>query len=290
MFPKPERVISNSGGNSKLTNPCVHKGRRPFEFSVGAGRLKAILFAFGLGMSAICGSAAAQTSAKCTNIDQLGATQLKVTQQFARATVEIAQPGGAGRRVEIDYGDEAFFGTIGKDGKAQISFGLTAATNAFDIQLSEMPAVRCKIDVPEFTKVFRVILRWHDPIQLDLHVIEPEGLLGGPGDIGPNQPRGFGQMDMIGRPPTEGGTAETSYVVPDGSTLAPDRVFEFRVEYVTRGMKPALPYCDDGAMASAQMELIIIDRGVATSTNVGTNRLRCGVAVPENRRFMVLQH
>jgi hypothetical protein len=237
-----------------------------------------------------CAAAAAQTPATCSNLDRLGATRLQVNEQSARATVDVLQPGGAGRRVEVDYGDEAFIGVIGRDGKAQISFALTSATNEFDIQLSETPAVRCKLDVPEFKKVYRAILRWRDPIQLDLHVIEPGGRLGGAGDVGPNQTHGLGQMDLIGHVPVDGGTSETSYVVPDGSTLAPDRIFEFRVEYVTRGMKPVLPYCDDGALASAQMELIIIDRGVATNTNVGTNRLHCGVAVPENRRFMVLEH
>jgi hypothetical protein len=237
-----------------------------------------------------CASAAAQTQATCSNIDRLGATHLQVSEQLALATVDVLQPGGAGRRVEVDYGDEAYIGVVGRDGKAQISFALTAATNEFDIQLSETPPIRCKLAVPEFKKVYRAVLRWRDPIQLDLHVIEPEGRLGGVGDVGPNQPRGLGQMDLIGRVPVDGGTSETSYVVVDGSTLAPDRIFEFRVEYVTRGMKPVLPYCDDGALASAQMELIIIDRGVATSTNVGTNRLHCGVAVPENRRFMVLEH
>jgi len=275
---------------AKLANGSANGRGTWLNIPAGVGRSILASWMAGFLILATIASAAAQTQATCSNLDRLGTTHIQVNEQLARATVEVLQPGGAGRRVEVDYGDEAYIAMVGRDGKAQIGFGLTAAANEFDIQLSETPPIHCKLEVPEFKKVYRAILRWRDPIQLDLHVIEPGGRLGGAGDVGPSQPHGLGQMDLIGHVPLDGGTSETSYVVPDGSTLAPDQIFEFRVEYVTRGMKPALPYCDDGALASAQMELIIIDRGIATNTNVGTNRLHCGVAVPENRRFMVLEH
>src|SRR5512140_755298 len=54
--------------------------------------------------------AAEPTPAPCTNMDKLGATQLRVTQQFGRALVELSRPNSTGRKVEIEYGDESYVG------------------------------------------------------------------------------------------------------------------------------------------------------------------------------------
>lgn len=240
-----------------------------------------------------CETAAAQTKGTCANAERIGSTRLQVTEQNSRALVEIERPGGAGQKVEIEYGDELYVSRIGPDNKLQIAFSLMAPSNSFSIRLAETPALNCKIDVPEFKKIYRIVLRWHDPVQLNFHVVEPGGRIGGQGDVASDKPApagALGQMDVVGRVPDDGTTAETSFVVPDASVLPEDRPFDLRVEYLTRGMKPALPYCDDGPLASIQMDLIVIDRGVATTASVGTNRLHCGVAVPENRRFMRLEH
>ena len=96
-------------------------------------------------------------------------------------------------------------------------------------------------------------------------------------------------MDVISGVPMDGATAESAYVVPDASVITPDSIFSFRAEFVTRGMKPALPYCDDGALAVPQVELIVIDKGKVTSRRLGTNRAPCGEPLAENRRYMVIR-
>ena len=240
------------------------------------------------------GTAMAQNPGTCSNSDKIGRTQLRVSQQYGRVVVEITRPNSSGRKVEIDYGDEAYIGQFDRDGKARIGFALIAAKNDFDIRIVETPTIGCKIDVPEFDKLYRVVMRWRDSIQLDLHVVEPGGTLGDVGDVSPTRPNtnlseGIGQMDVISGAPADGATSETSYVVRDGSTIPPDSIFGFRADYVTRGPKPALPFCDDGALASPQLDLIIIEKGKVTASKLGTNRLRCGEPVPENRRLMVLR-
>lgn len=238
--------------------------------------------------------AMAQTAAQCTNTDKLGDTQLRVTQQYGRALVELTRPNSAGRKVEIEYGDESYVGRFERDGRARLGFALTEAKNEISIRLSETPPITCKIDVPEFAKIYRVILRWRDPVQLDLHVVEPGRRMGEFGHISPSRPntnfaQGLGQMDVVSGVPTDGATAESSYVIPDAATIPPDSIFALRAEYVTRGMKPVAPYCDDHPLASPQIDLIIIEKGKVTSRRMGTNRAPCGETLPESRRFMTIR-
>ena len=234
------------------------------------------------------------TPAPCTNMDKLGATQLRVTQQYGRALVELSRPNSTGRKIEIEYGDESYVGRFDKDGRARMGFALTAAKNEISVRITETPVVTCKVDVPEFAKIFRVILRWRDPVQLDLHVVEPGRRLGDFGHISPSRPntnlaQGMGQMDVVSGTPADGATAEVSYVVPDGASIPADAVFGYRVEYVTRGAKPEAPYCDEHPLASPLMELMIIDKGKLNVRKLGTNHARCGEAIPEARRLMVIR-
>lgn len=239
-------------------------------------------------------AAMAQTTAQCTNTDKLGDTQLRVTQQYGRALVELTRPNSAGRKVEIEYGDESYVSRFERDGRARLGFALTEAKNEINIRMSETPPIICKIDVPDFAKLYRVILRWRDPIQLDLHVVEPGRRMGEFGHVSPGRPntnftQGIGQMDVVSGMPMDGATAESSYVVPDASVIPADSIFGFRAEYVTRGMKPQAPYCDDHPLAVPQVELIIIEKGKVATRKIGTNRAPCGETLPESRRFMVIR-
>lgn len=287
-------VIEHQGHRSHTTNRFSGRGR--LRWDMFRPRLLTPIWSLVVGVLALAtsGAAMAQNAGTCNNADKMGRAQLRVSQQYGRVVVELNRPNSTGRKVEIDYGDESYIGQFDRDGKARIGFALIAAKNDIDIRIVETPTISCKIDVPEFDKLYRVVMRWRDPIQLDLHVIEPGGTLGDVGDVSPartntNLSEGIGQMDVISGAPVDGATSETSYVVRENSAIPADSVFGFRAEYVTRGMKPVLPYCDDGGLAMPQVDLIIIEKGKVTTSKLGTNRLHCGDAVPENRRLMVLR-
>ncbi len=242
----------------------------------------------------VAGAATAQTTATCANADKLVGTQLRVSQQYGPALVELSRPNSVGRKVEIEYGDESYIGKFERDGRIRIGFALTEPKNEVSIRIAETGVVTCKIEVPEFAKIYRVILRWRDPVQLDLHVVEPGRRMGEAGDISAARPntnfaQGIGQMDVISGSPADGATAETSYVIPDATSIPPDSTFAFRVENVTRGMKPEAPYCDDHPLAAPVMELTIIEKGKTITRKVGTNRARCGEPITEARRYMVVR-
>ena len=264
-----------------------------YRMRTGRGVVRLTWFVMALAIT--CGGPAwAQTQAQCSNMDRLGETQLRVSQQYGRALVELTRANSSGRKVEVEYGDESYIGRFERDGRARLGFALTAAKNEIAIRISETPAIICKLDVPEFAKIYRVILRWRDPIQLDLHVIEPGRRLGEFGHVSPGRPnnnfaQGIGQMDVTSGVPGDGATGESAYVVPDAAVIPPDTVFAFRADYVTRGLKPVAPYCDEHPLAVPQIELIVIDKGKVSTRKIGTNRAPCGETIPENRRYMVIR-
>lgn len=276
-----QKWVADHGDSRDVWNGIARR------FRLGAAIVGGLAFFSG-------GPVFAQAPSQCSNMDKLGATQLRVTQQYGRALVEVSRPNSVGRKVEIEYGDESYAGKFDRDGRVRMVFVLTAAKNEIAIRLLETPTITCKIDVPDFAKLYRVVLRWRDPIQIDLHVIEPGRKMGDFGHVSPARPnsnfaQGMGQMDVISGAPSDGATAESSYVVPDAATIPPDSVFSFRADYVTRGMRPESPYCDDHPLAVPQLELIIIEKGTASTRKLGTNRAPCGEAIAENRRLMVLR-
>jgi len=241
------------------------------------------------------GAAMAQTAAQCDGQNNLGTgTQLQVTQQDGRALVEISRPRSAGRKVDIEYGDELYSFKFGADGRIRAGFALTAATNEVSINMSETAPITCTIAVPNFKKLFRVVLRWRDPVQLDLNVLEPGGRPGETGHVSGNRPnsslnQGIGQMDVVSLPPAEGATAEISYVVANPSVIPANTTFSYKLEYLTRGQQPDAPYCEDHPLAAPQFDFIVIQNGEVTSKKMSVSRAKCREKLADARRLMPIR-
>lgn len=233
-----------------------------------------------------------QTQAQCDQQTNLGVNaQLRVTQNLGRALVEITKPNSGGRKVDIEYGDEMYSFKMGNDGRLRAGFVLTEATSQFTISMSETAPITCEVTVPDFNKLYRVVLRWRDPVQLDLNVVEPGGRMGEIGHVNAIRPntnmqQGIGQMDVVGTAPTEGATAELSYVVPNSSMIPPNSTFAYKIDYVTRGLQPEAPYCDDHALASPIVEFVTIEGGKVSTRKMGVSRARCREKISETRRYM----
>ena len=236
-------------------------------------------------------AARAQNAATCQGKADL--SQLIVTQTQGRATIEAEKPGNAGRKIEVEYGDDIFSRKFGADGRVRFGFALTAPKNRFVITIGETAPINCTLDVPGFNNFYRAILRWRDPIQLDLHIVEPGGLLGGAGHVSASNPntdlkQGVGLVDIFGEVPVDGATAEMSYVA-DAAAIPPDGVFSFKVDYLTRGAMPEAPYCDDKPLAAPQFEFISIANGNVRTQRMSTNRARCREKIADNRRLIPIR-
>ena len=239
-------------------------------------------------------AAGSETAARCDKPGNFGAdAQVRVTQQRGRALVEIVKPNTAGRKLEVEYGEELYSQKFGSDGGIRLGFALTAPENKFILTMSETAPVTCTISVPEFAKIFRVILRWHNPVLMDLNVLEPNGRMGEIGNISGsraniNRTGGIGQMDVIGGVPAADATGEMSYIV-ETAAMPPDGVFGFKVDYVSRGSQAEPPYCDGNALANPRIDFIRIQGGSVTAERLSLNRIRCHDKIPDNRRLMPIR-
>jgi hypothetical protein len=244
---------------------------------------------------ACTGGAMAQPQAPCDAGGNLPAnTQLLVTQQQGRALVEISRPGSTGRKVDIEYGDELYSPKFGPDGKLRFAFALTAATNQFTLSMSETPSITCDVTVPNFQKLYRVVLRWRDPVQLDLNVLEPGGKMGDTGNVSgaranSDLSQGIGTMDIIDNAPADGATAELSYVVANPAAIPPNSMFGFKLDYVTRGAQPDAPYCDEFPLAAPRFDFIVIANGEVTTRKMSANRAHCREKIADARRLMPIR-
>lgn len=274
-----------------MANDNFRTPRRPYSLLLGC-----ILVPFLCGTGSATALAQAQTEAQCDGSATLPAnTKLRVTQSMGRAQVEVTKPGNTGRKVAVEYGDEYYVQAIGPDGRARVAFALTEPSNSFVITMSEAQPVTCTVEVPGFDKLHRVVIRWRDPVQLDLHVIEPGGRLGEVGHVSGGRPNsqltyGIGQLDVVGASPAEGATSEISYIVPNRGAIPTGGVFTYRLDYVTRGTQPDAPYCESHALGAPSFEFITIENGIVNTRRMTTNRARCRERIPDERRLVMIRY
>jgi len=240
------------------------------------------------------GNQALAAAGECKMPADTRGTTLVLDQQDGRAELTVTRLNSAGRKFKIEYNDELFVGKFEADGRAVVNFSLTAPANDLSIRLAELPLITCKIAVPEFARIFRVVMRWRDPVKMDLDVVEPGRQAGGFGDINRNRPntdlkQGLGQIDLIADPAEEGATGEISYVVANGATILAAGMPTFRAEYVSRGNPPQPPFCGDSARAAVPFELYVISRGEVKRSNYSTARARCGEPLSDTARLMRLR-
>ena len=243
----------------------------------------------------LTGPAAAQVAGICAKSEDPG-TRVTLTQDHGRGTAVIAStPSRRNQVVRVEYDDETYATRFDANGQATINFALVGAENKVVVRGGEFGAIRCQVSFPDVAKVYRAILRWHDPVRLDLHVIEPGRRIGGYGDIHPEArntalDRGIGQMDVVTDAAEPGSTGEQSYVVDETSRPKEGGLFTFGFDFVSRGSHPALPYCGNGPQANIALSLMILDHGqLSAPKNYDTGSVPCGQAIPDELRLQRLR-
>jgi hypothetical protein len=199
-------------------------------------------------------------------------------------------PERAGKSVTVYAGQETFCATLDPRGEAKIGFVTANADRKLTVELPEMASKDLAVTgtASDLGSTYRVVLQWHDSVQLGLHVIEPGRRQGEYGDINPDRPnrdpnrdQGMGRLDIASGPPAEGCTAQQSYVV---SKL--QGVFKIGVEYTTRGARPVMPYCDTGKLANVPFQVFVMDHGSLKSENYGTGHAICGPPIAMNVQWL----
>lgn len=237
---------------------------------------------------------ASSARAACDEMGIEAGLSVVATQTTGRADVDIVRQRGAGQRIRIDYGEDAFSAALDSAGRARISFALLARQNRFTVYLKEAAPIRCSLDVADFDKFYRVVLTWVDPVALNLHVVEPGRSMGGFGHVNQNRPNtqlgeADGKMDVAIAHLDEGSSGQLSYVIAQPGDTVRSRLFSFRLEYVTRGATPKPPYCEQHPLADISAQLTILDRGRVDRRSYGTGRAECNQPLVEARRLIPMR-
>ena len=195
-----------------------------------------------------------------------------------RASIIVAAPEVSASGVaRVDYDGETYATRFDDKGFAKLDITLSAPANTLSVAVANLGTVKCDIAFPEIEQVFRVILRWRDPVRLDMHVIEPFGTEGGDGHVSAARPNpdlahGLGTLDVNTPAIEEDSTAEQSYVVLESARPA-HGIFTYRVDYVSRGATPAGDYCENGKFANVSFDLLTLDHG----KKIGPRKYATGV-------------
>lgn len=245
-------------------------------------------------------AAAADVAGVCGKIDDPNG-KVTVVQSRGHATVTITtgpSANAAARRnpfARVDYDGETYTGRYENNGQAVISFALLATENKMTVRPGDFGPVKCDVSVPDLDKYYRVIMRWHDPVRLDLHVVEPGRRTGGYGDIRADVrnltlDKGLGQMDVVTDAGENGTTGEQSYVIDESARPKEEAGFTVRVDYTSRGGHPEPRFCGTGPAASVALSLIVLDKGKKSSSReYEIASVPCGQAIADDQRAIRLR-
>lgn len=258
-----------------------------------SGRILGALRALLAGIVLLSMTAAAKAETGCARAGE--GTAVTVRQESGRAEVEISRQRGAGQNVEVEYNDDIYAARLNTEGRARIAFALLGKENRFLVRLRESAPVICTADAPDFDKQFRLVLIWRDPVALDLHVIEPGRRMGEFGAVSAARrnldlAQGIGRMDVVLPVLADGASGQLSYVVENPTENIRTRLFNLRLEYLSRGETPAPPHCGEHPLDNVSAQLIILDRGRVEQRNYGTGRALCGEPIDPERRTMPMRH
>ncbi len=177
--------------------------------------------------------------------------------------ITIASPCRRNEKVSATYGVFQQETVFSDEGVAHFAVALTNEQRPIIVRYKDGKTHSVAIDTSNLPAVFRITLQWDAPVDLNLHVVEPGGRVGGKGDATPgHSPELF---DLKGRIDLEDdGTGlspfQESYVFPNG-LQRPTGEFTVHVENATRGRVPSGAHCDKGEYAQIEFSLLIVDRG-----------------------------
>jgi len=286
MFQSYFRMLASRGRVSRGHDPRLARCSA-MKF---AGGCAAALLALLMGT----GTARARTDGSC---ESSLAPRVVVTGSEDRggATIRITSPESRpGMIAHVEYDGETYAARFDEMGVAKVGAAIFSSSNEFTISVKGIGSLKCTVPFPEIQDVYRVVLRWHDPVKFDLHVIEPFAMESTDGHIYPGRPNlgfdhGLGRMDIITDAGEEDATAEQSYVI-DEARRPPKGIFTFRADYASRGALPEGEFCGEGKFANVEFVLITLDHGKRLpAKKYATGTMACGQILPHDVEFQRLK-
>jgi len=136
------------------------------------------------------------------------------------------------------------------------------------------------------TNAYRITLQWELPVDLNLHVVEPGGTVGGNGDAAAKtagNARTLGRIDLEDDGKGVSPFLE-SYVIT--SPTQARELYSVHIENVTRGWVPTGDHCRGGQYAQVPVTVIFWDRGQVSQRNLRLPVPSCNVRLSPAEYFL----
>jgi hypothetical protein len=197
--------------------------------------------------------------------------------------IVVTSPCRRNEQVHARYGVLQQETVFSDEGVAHFNIALTNERNPIILSYKVGKPDTVFFDTAGLSTVFRVTLQWDMPVDLNLHVVEPGGILNSKGDATANHAPE--QYDLKGRLDlTDDGTGvspfQESYVFPD-RIGRPSDIFTIYVEDVSRGRVPSGRHCENGELAQIEFSLVIADQGKIRRQQFKLEPLPCGRTIED---------
>jgi hypothetical protein len=201
--------------------------------------------------------------------------------------ITIRSPCRHDEQIYAKYGFQQEETTFSKDGVASFNIALTNERGPITLSYMDRTLDIVQVDTASLSTVLRITLQWDLPVDLNLHVVEPGGIVNGKGDATANHPpEQYGLKGRIDLTDDGSGLSpfRESYVLPN-RLERPSDIFTVYVEDVSRGRSPSAAHCDAGDLAQIEFQIIIVDRGKVRRQPFKLIPVPCNQEIPDRIYF-----
>jgi hypothetical protein len=196
--------------------------------------------------------------------------------------ITIRSPCRRNEQVYARYGLMQEETSFSPDGAAVFNIPLSNEPGPIILNYKDRTTNDIPVDTGSLSTVFRVTLQWDLPVDLDLHVVEPGGVVNGRGDAtAGHAPEQFGVRGRIDLTDDGSGLSpfRESYVFPN-RIEQPSEIFTIYIEDVSRGRVPSGSHCGNGDLALVEFVVLIVDRGKVRRQSFKLSPQPCGQSIP----------
>lgn len=188
-------------------------------------------------------------------------------------------PGAAVRVAYVEQG-LSFRGRLDAAGRGEVGVSLVDPLASLEVAVEGWGTQPVAAPFPDHGRVVKALLAWDAPVDLDLHVVEPDGRLGGPTGVVsaavPNRAggRALGRLERADDGKGPGGKLE-AYVLEDAARAAGGSL-GLLVSDASRGRLAAGEHCGAGRLAGVPYRLITLAGGQVRARRYALAALPCG--------------
>ncbi|MFZ1896482.1 MAG: caspase family protein, partial [Rhodoplanes sp.] len=208
------------------------------------------------------------------------ADQVALTESHGIADLQIINPCRKGTVLSVTAGPFALQANFDAQGKARLRIPLFQETTDIVWTGGDGKTNKESVRFTGFRDAFRVGLLWRQPIDLQLHVVEPGGSVNSPkGHVWRNRPNadfqaGVGSL-RIDAAGASGAERVEVYDIPPQRNPR-NGLFKVYVDFVARGDTAAPPYCGTGELAAPSFEILVLRYGrLESARKFGFRAERC---------------